>query len=532
LIRLGKIRSFIHTLFSHIPRNDKAKALYQWFSCEASSLSKESSMPVFAVQGVEDPLYYGLFGMITIDVRRRIKSEGRLVVTRSFSSYIGNGFRALIMRSDLLNWVISSQWARINRQVVGTVGYRSNSFNYPCQDVCDFWRAYKLWRSLENSTDISELVINDILVGDLIIDSFLRFQPSPYFIVKDRFALTLIWQVYRDTRRAYNYFSECKPSFYLSSYSTYIPHGVAVRIALKLNVPVYVVSSGLAFGKKLSEDDYFHTADASYYCSIFEKADRQAEKLRIAEEQLRFRLSGGIDAATVYMKRSAYSHSDEKLPDVKGAVVIFLHDFYDSPHVYNDFIFPDFWSWICFTIDALYNSGTSFWVKPHPNQIPLSDDAFLLLLQKYPELNVISSRITNSQLVGSGIVCGVTAYGTVAHELAYMGIPSICCAKHPHHSFGFCRTARKLDEYQCFLQTPDTLPLPANEMQRQALAFYYMHNIYGGEENLALRRQFNAWFREVHDDEGTQLVETLANFRELSGYNKFIDELVEDVRIG
>ena len=179
----------------------------------------------------------------------------------------------------------------------------------------------------------------------------------------------------------------------------------------------------------------------------------------------------------------------------------------------------------------MIQSGISFWIKPHPNQISLSDNAVQLLLQKYPQLKMISSRTTNSQLVESGMICGVTAYGTVAHELAYMGVPSICCAKHPHHSFGFCRTAKKIDEYEYFLQTPNIQPLPVKEMQRQALAFFYMHNIYGGEDNIALSRQFNTWFREVHDAEGTQLLEELEKFRGLSAYNKFIDELAKEVQI-
>ena len=505
--------------------------LYQYFDREASSLDKETSAPFFAVQGVEDPFYYGLFSMISIDVRQRIESNGRVVITRSINSWVGSGFRAFVMRSGLVNWLISLQWSRINRQVVGPLGYRSQSFNYPFSDLYDFWRAYKLWRSLKKSKDISKLVINGILVGDLIIDSYLRFRPSPYFSIKDRSVLTALWQTRRDIRRAYEFFSECKPSFYLSSYSTYIFHGVAVRVALKVGVPVYIASSAFVFGKKLTLANYFHTPNSSFYRSSFEKLDRQDEKLSMSEVQLKHRLSGGVDDATAYMKSSAYSKSDEKMPDVKGAVVIFLHDFYDSPHVHDDLIFPDFWTWICFTIDTFIQSGISFWIKPHPNQISLSDNAVQLLLQQYSQLKMISSRITNSQLVESGMICGITAYGTVAHELAYMGVPSICCAKHPHHSFSFCRTAKNLEEYKYFLQTPNIQLLSLKEMQRQALAFFYMHNIYGGEDNIALKRQFNSFFREAYDVKSVQVLQELLKFRDLSAYNKLIEELVKEVRI-
>jgi hypothetical protein len=506
--------------------------LHQHLDREASSLNKEMSTSIFVVQAVEDPLYYGLFSIISIDVRRRIKSEVRQVITRSFSSYIGQGFRAFVIRSGLVGWLISSQWSRINRKTLGPVGYRSQSFNYPFSDLYDFWRALVLWRSLKDSADISKLVIRDILVGDLIIDSYLRFRPSPCFLIKDRFVLTVIWQTLRDIRRAYDFFTKCKPSFYLSSYATYVQHGILARVALQVGVPVFVVNGHpRGFGKKLNLNDYLHTPVTSDYYSNFEKTDQKASKLTKAEEQLKYRLSGGVDDATGYMKHSAYSPSDEKVVDVEGAVVIFLHDFYDSPHVYENLIFPDFWSWICFTIDSLIESGTNFWVKPHPNQISLSDTAVQLLIKKYPQLQIMSSRITNSQLVEGGMVCGVTAYGTVAHELAYLGVPSICCAKNPHHSFDFCRTAKQVDEYKYFLQTPNFQPLPLEEMQRQALAFFYMHNIYSGDAISALKRQFNEFSREIHDVEGANVLEELNKFRGLSAYNDFIEELVEVVRV-
>ena len=521
----------LRALFLRIPRNDKVKELNSYFTEESNELTGVGVTPSFAAQVVEDPFFYGLFSMISVDVRRRIKCSGRQVITRSDNSYVGRGLRAFLMRSGLVGWLFSSQWSRVNRKILGPEGYRSQSFNYPFLDLYDFWRALVLWRSWKNSEDITQLVFRDILVGDLIVDSYLRFCPSPYFLVKDRFVLKLLWQAFRDIRRAYDFFSRDKPSFYLTSYCTYIPHGIAVRVALQLGLPVYVFSGPLVFGKKLSLNDYFHKPDASDYYSNFEKMDLQADKLIKAEEQLKYRLSGGIDEATFYMKHSAYSPSDEKVGDVKGAVVVFLHNFYDSAHVYESLIFQVFWSWICFTIDSLIQSGTKFWIKPHPKQILLNDTAVQLLIKKYPQLQIMPPRITNLQLVEGGMVCGVTAYGTVAHELAYLGVPSICCAKHPHHSFKFCRTAKNLDEYRSFLEDPNFRELSRNEMRRQALAFFYMHNINGGEENMALRRQFNSYFKLANDSQGDQLTQELIKFRELPAYNELIDDLVKEVRL-
>src|SRR5262249_4742192 len=153
------------------------------------------------------------------------------------------------------------------------------------------------------------------------------------------------------------------------------------------------------------------------------------ERLKEAQQQLEVRLGGGIDPATSYMRVSAYAATSEPLPDVAGAVVVFLHDFYDSPHVYDRLVFPDFWTWVCFTIETLQQAGRKFLLKPHPNQVAPDGNALGTLTARYPGLSVLSSRISNRQLVEAGMICGVTVYGTVGHELAYMGVPCISCAK-------------------------------------------------------------------------------------------------------
>jgi hypothetical protein len=108
----------------------------------------------------------------------------------------------------------------------------------------------------------------------------------------------------------------------------------------------------------------------------------------------------------------------------------------------------------------------------------------------------------------------------VAHELAYFGIPSIACARHPHHSFDFCRTAHSTEQYAQYLLSPETLPVPKEEMRRQALAFYFMHNQYGDPESLVLRRSYNEFWKACMSEDTPE--ETLAlRFRELRNLPAF-----------
>jgi hypothetical protein len=450
--------------------------------------------PVVAVECVEHPMYFALFASLCDEMRRVAGTQVELVVVRSVNGAVGTGPLHSAMRSAVVAYCVSWQWIRAFRGIADRVAYRSRSLTRPFGDLADWWRSGSIWREARRDVAFAELRIDGVQVGDLVIDSYLRFRPRASFEARDRFTRVLLWQVCRDLRRATRYFRKRKPLLYITSFSTYIEHGIPVRVALLHDVAVRSFGSFARFGKALSRSDWFHTPDTRAYKARFDALDRQDERLAQAEEQLNTRLRGGIDAVTSYMRVSAYRVSSREVPPVAGATVVFLHDFYDSLHVYPDVVFHDFWSWACFIVDVLSATGKRFFVKPHPNQMVLSGAALADLCCKYPDLPLISSEITNSQLAQAGMVCGVTMYGSVAHELAYFGVPSIACARNPHNSFDFCRTARSTAEYEQYLRTPCEMPIDKIEMRRQALAFYYMHNLFGSPEELALRRRFvNFW---------------------------------------
>ena len=371
-----------------------------------------------------------------------------------------------------------------------------------------------------------ELSINGIVVGDLISDTFLRFKPAPTVDLKDKYLLLIIWQAYCDARRADTYFSASNVCIYLTSYSTYTQHGIPVRFALHHGVRVFALGNYQEFAKELSRQDWMHTKDARGYAVDFSKLDNQDEKLLQADKALSYRLAGGVDIATAYMKQSAYHETEKISVDVKDAVVIFLHDFFDSPNVYYDMVFPEFWKWACFTIETLRDAGIRFIVKPHPNQIGLSGDVLRELVLRYPEVSFVPTKITNKQLVDAGVICAVTAYGTVAHEMAYLGVPSIACARHPHIAFDFCVTAKNRDEYAKLLTSSRTLVRDKAEMRRQSLAFYYMHNMNYGVHEMQFLENISAFrvlcARAETGDVVEQLSSVLDAISEANAFNAWI----------
>ena len=485
--------------------------------------------PVVAVQCVEDPMYFAVFGALLEQFAQQGGVRAELVVVRALNAAIGTSASARLLRSRLLGRVVSNQWVRANSPLASAVAYRSLAFSDPLTEWQDARRARRLWQEARDRGGDFTLEIEGVPVGDLVIDSYLRFRPAPRFDAADPFVGVIVRQAVRDVREARRYFSRRRPALYLTSYATYVEHGVAARVALQQGVRVMSFGNFTRFGRELTLQDWFHTADTSNYRRDFDALPDPDARLSEAERALQVRLNGGIDAATSYMRSSAYGASGKAVPaDMRGAVVVFLHDFYDSPHIYHDLVFPDFWTWIECTITTLAEAGIPFYLKPHPNQVHLSGEALQVLQSRHPGVRLLDSGITNTQLVECGMACGVTVYGTVAHELAYLGVPSIACARHPHHSFDLCRTATTVDEYRAMLRTPGERPLELAEMRRQALSFYSMHNLHGDPSTLEVRAAFIAFWRACHTDglPAQELVAAFDGLRRSTGFVALATDLL------
>ena len=478
--KIWKSPSFLKMLLSF---DSQQNAFFKYF--KVMPRHKDMTENIVLIQCVESLFYFGLFGQIVSSLREQKSIRVEQFVLRSLNVGESDSICACI-KARFLNIPHSLKWTRLYGSFCDGIGYRSTSFN-PIGDLIDLYAAWKRWIGLSDKKMLINLKILDIAVGDLVNDSFLRFKPAPTVDMKDIYLLILIWQAHRDVRRSMKYFKHIKPDLYLTSYCTYIQHGIAVRVALACGVQVFSFGDYQDLTKKLTLNDWFNLKNTDLYATAFAKLDNQQKKLALAENALSARMAGVTDRATSYMKKSAYALSGDQVPDVKGAVVIFLHDFYDSPHIYPKVVFPDFWDWICFTVETLIQAKIPFFVKPHPNQISLSEAVLDDLKRRYASLPIVPAGITNKQLVEAGMVCAITVYGTVAHEMAYLGVPTITSAQHPHISFDFCKTAKTKHEYAEMLCNFRDIKFDKINMHEQSLIFYYMHNLNLEEEEKRLR---------------------------------------------
>ena len=451
------------------------RGMAEFFRNKNSAHSCASEATIL-IQNVEDPYYFCLFGSIITEMGRYRNFRVEQYISRSFHVNESKNFiRFTLFRAS--NLVLGSKWVNAYKSFAPFIGFKFLKFNL-IFDFLDAALALKSYRLIKSHDELLALNIKNVYVGDLVNDTYLRFKPSPRVKLSDLYLLFLIWHAYRVIRSAKKYFLRARPILFLTSYSTYLQHGIAVRVALLNHVQVRSFGNYQQFSKHLTIDDFYHTKNPTSYRLDFELLNDKGSCLKLAEDSFKRKIAGEVDPHFSYMKNSAYTITEQGIPSVRGASIIFLHDFFDSPHVYPDMVFHDFWDWICFTIDSLDSLNLSYLVKPHPNQIGLNDEVLAALIRKYPHLKFISPKVTNTQLIEGGIVSAITVYGSVAHEMAYFGIPSIACARHPHIAYSFCRTANTKEGYRKLINSLKTMQnLNASKIRNESLEFYFMHNL-------------------------------------------------------
>ena len=504
-MRLPKIRTVAFLIkiarenYFLTPQLDRLRAHF----AKAGSAHRLSGAPTVLIQCVEDYFYFALFGKIAAGLRACGSIRVDQYCPRSLRQNSSLSLRQFFWNSIGQNWLSDWKWRRLYGAFTDRAVYRATGWVFPWTALRLWWTAWRLWRGLRNVDELAQLRVMDIWIGDLVIDSYIRFKPAPTPAVNDPYLLIVIRQALKDIYKADQYFRRNRPAMLLTSYTTYIQHGVAARVAVRRGIPVRAFSNLQDFATEITCNDVWHTRDGKAYKKDFFMLPDQAGKIASAEKQLNNRMAGRIDAATSYMKASAYGRTDGAEFDVKGMPVIFLHDFYDSVHVYRWITFHDFWTWVCFTIDTLQAAEIPFAIKPHPNQVTGSSDIIDRLLAKYPNLILVPSGVANDQLAKGGMACAITVYGTVASEMAFMGIPTVSCGDNPHISFDFCRTARTSEEYAKLLLDCRSLPAVPIEMHRESCIFYYMHNLHLAPEEEQLKDKMTELRRRIFFVEST-----------------------------
>ncbi len=373
-----------------------------------------------------------------------------------------------------------------------------------------WFQAHAIWRGLHSKTDLLALELRGTPCGDLVYDTYLRYRVQPTVDLEDPFLRTLIARALNAQTAVRCLLRKRAFDVFLTSYTSYIQHGIPAREVLRSGVQVYSAGNLSQFFKRLDNDDTLHSTAHWRYREKFQMLAYPEDARSIACRMLEQRFRGGRDKATLYMKASAYGDSGDAMPaGVEG--VVFLHDFFDSPHCHRSMLFADFLEWARYTLDLIQGYQLPLAVKPHPNQLPESHEVVATLQRQYPSVSWLSPTLSNRTIFGSGIRCGVSVYGTILHELAYHGIAALAAGDHPHTDFRIATTPASVGEYTRLLLNYRDLQLDP-DVKNEVLAFYYMHNLYENE-GLDLHLHLDGkGLRDIGPDDSLGLVQFMQRY--------------------
>jgi hypothetical protein len=376
--------------------------------------------------------------------------------------------------SAVIFLLLRKKWAKLYRVIGVSKMLNLENLNYKERALCHR-EAKVIFSKIEKKSDVLKINFKGVCIGDLIYDSYIRLRSEKTVDIDDHFLYEVIYHSLASVKTLDLYFSQSKVNFFLTSYTSYIQHGVAVRVALKHGVKVFSEGNFVQFFKPLSNSDAYHTPFFRNYKNEFKQLECKKSALEKSENELKDKFSGAIDKRIhPGLSTSVNSVYHDVRDNFKGGYdgVVFLHDFFDAPHAWGEMMFEDFWEWSIFTLSIIEKFSLNIAVKPHPNDI---GGGVLELKKLFPNLDWIDSSVSNKAIFGSKIKFGISMYGSVLYELAYHGIVPISAAENPTSSFGFVIQPKTKDEYKNLLLSLSDLKALDN-MDKEVLEFYYMHH--------------------------------------------------------
>lgn len=392
---------------------------------------------------------------------------------------------------------------RIFLAFAGKVIYRNSNLFHDKEKIDRLYKDIK--SKISNKSDVLAIEIEGIVIGDLVYDTYLRFANKPTVDIADKFLDDIIIE-------AINIFFICKQKLeqyevkgLVSSYVAYTKHGIIARICLQKNIPVYTIGAYYSLVHKVLNEYPSHSNNHFLFHKLFQKIDKKEELLSKYKSVFEKRFTGEIDAATAYMKSSAFSNTrSEELAslDWSNTIVLLAHCFFDSPHIYRSLLFPDFYEWITFTLDTLKEKkNLTILVKQHPNGLEANDEIFDLLREKYINTNIkfIDKKTSNIQFFESRPKAIITAYGTAAAEFAYQGFPVLTIYDNPFTAFDFTYLSKSIEEYKKYLQCIETLK--PKQYQNEIIEYYYMQHFHFLKTRNADYLEFTKYKGQTYSDD-------------------------------
>ena len=333
-----------------------------------------------------------------------------------------------------------------------------------------------IWDSVNDWSDLRELTIEGISLGNTFIREYLRFY-TPSLNLKTASFKQYLQYVTPRVIFLLDYFKENDVKAVIL-WDGVCRDGLLRDIAITNGAKAYIVVHGKAL--KLAFD-FSYGGQLKYYKDFFYQLSPREQEIGIewARRSLEARLNGDnkdvahLETLVYSMKQGArVLEQNEKLK-----VVICPSTFGDDLCTWGWQVFGSFVEWLNHLGQLSNQTDYDWYIKLHPIAT-VHDDAFYNdYLKKYPQIKMVPRWTSPRQLKDEGIKFAFTVYGTLGHEYPALGIQVINAGNNPHIAFDFCynpRTPTEFDEIVFNLPNLVDRKIDLQDVYR----FYCIHYLY------------------------------------------------------
>jgi hypothetical protein len=429
--------------------------------CRITSLFCDMSLPAceFNSAGNHDP---GA-GMVSMGFSDSVKLE----MCRRCAKNVRTTYSMFPIQLCPYHKFISDEDKRIARQVADAVPFSDyRSFKY-----ADINLGEEVFASILRAT--FKGTVEDTALSRLLVKRFL-------------FSGVLM------CRMAERAFNELKPDRIVLPHGVYLTHGVATKIANKLNIPVTVYPGFGNIRKNtimLSPGQTYHRTLIYENNSVWETVSLTPEQRQKTLDYSLSKQSGGVDIVNYHpnpIESEDHILKTLKIDKSRPIITLYTNVLWDAQIYYGGNAFENILEWMFLSIEELAKNH-KIWavIRIHPAEVkgglPTRQPFLREIRKRFPVLpdnvRVIPPENNISSYTLAELSRAVVIYGTkLALELAVRGIPVIVCGECFSRGKGYSIDISSRQEYIQLLENVQNMKrLDQATIERAIKYAYYLY---------------------------------------------------------
>lgn len=417
--------------------------------------------------------------LVEISEKNPFELESNMRVAKTIEYLQGMSIVALLKASSKYR---EPYYGLVESYLISKVILSSTIFNSTYNFFGSFITACKIFTKVQTLEDIESIEYKEILIGDLIYDTYIRMIDGKYSPQKDFKLFKFIVTAINNYKAATKVFDNNNVGYLVVADKCYLNHGILYRVAVQRGINTFLPVKEL----KLIHQDNIYTHIYHPELSLKEMSDKLSEVDfdREVETYFKARFSGNIDQIDVlssYKNKKMYSKkSIEELLNLdpeKKHIIIMPHAFSDFPHISNG-LYSDYYVWLVNLLKVIRDVDNVNWlIKPHPTSYVFNEIGAVENL--LDELGVYNVKVVPSDMNTASIKdfadVILTVRGTAGLEFSTFGIPVVTAGEGCYSGYGIDISSSSISEYESRVKNLDKISrLDEMSINRAKMVFYYL----------------------------------------------------------